>query len=422
MDNRDVAGEAAGSLSEWRSNWPLVLAASVGFSFFSVMLAASGLFMAPVEQEFHWSRGLYSAGPSVATFATALLAIPFGFLVDKFGCRRLVLGGTLLTIAAMVAFYWTDGSKTRWLVQWAVFGAVAVSIKSTAWTAAVVGVFQRARGLALGLTLAGTAVAAMVVPPLGNWLIESYGWRMAFVWLALGWGGLTLVLSTLFFFDAHDRVRKGEMASADTSGLPGLTPREALGDSALWRLGISNFVVMVLTMGLQIHLIQILVEAGVTRTHAAWLSSLAGLTGIIGKLVTGALLDRYAPNWVGGLTLAAAAAAFVLLINGIASPVAIVVALLVNGYASGSKTQITGFLTASYGGMKSFGVIYGTMSSLLAAASGLGPLLAGITHDRAGSYGPFLVAGAIGCALSGVLMLTMPRYPEWEHRRAAGFS
>lgn len=410
-DHRDSAP------AEWCRNWTLVLAASVGFSFFSVMLAASGLFMAPVEKEFGWSRTLYSAGPSVATFATALLAIPFGLLIDRFGSRRMVLVGTVLTALAISAFALANGSQTQWLVLWLVFGVVAVSIKSTAWTAAVVGVFERSRGLALGLTLAGTAVAAVIVPPLGNALINQFGWRMAFVWLALGWGGLTLLLSWLFFYDARDKVRENAPV-ADRADLPGLTPREALRSSALWRLALSNFVVMVLTMGLQIHLIQILVEAGVARSYAAWLSSLAGIAGIVGKLITGALLDRLAPNWVGGLTLAAASAAFVLLLNGIASPAAIVVAMLVNGYASGSKTQITGHLTAAYGGMKSFGAIYGAMSSLLAGASGLGPLLAGMAHDRAGSYGPFLIAGAIGCAFGGLLMLTMPRYPEWEtHRR-----
>ncbi|MBU6268355.1 MAG: MFS transporter [Sphingomonadales bacterium] len=404
-------GQAQG---EWRANWPLVLASSVGFSFFSVMLAGAGLFMGPIEQEFHWSRTAYSKGPAVATLVTALLAIPFGFLVDKWGCRRLVLAGTVATMAAMSAFYWTGPSATQWLVQWAVFGAVAVSIKSTAWTAAVVGVFEQSRGMALGLTLAGTAVAAMVVPKLGNWLIETQGWRAAFLWLALGWGGVTLVLSWRFFFDASDRARLGKAAAVDTSGLPGLTPKEALRDWALWRLGISNFVVMVLTMGLGLHVFQILVETGVSRDHAASLVSLAGLTGIIGKLTTGWLLDRYAPNWVGGITLGAAAAAFVLLLNGIATPAAIVVAMLVNGYASGAKTQITGHLTAAYGGMKSFGVIYGVMSSLLAGASGLGPLLAAVAHDRAGSYGPFLIVGAVGCALSGLIMISMPRYPVWE--------
>jgi hypothetical protein len=48
---------------EWRSGWTLVLAASLGFSFFSVMLASTGLFMGPLGEEFGWSRTLLSSGP-----------------------------------------------------------------------------------------------------------------------------------------------------------------------------------------------------------------------------------------------------------------------------------------------------------------------------------------------------------------------
>ena len=70
----------------------------------------------------------------------------------------------------------------------------------------------------------------------------------------------------------------------------------------------------------------------------------------------GALLDRYRPNWIGGLTLGAAMFAFVLLMNGVRSPALIVVALIVNDYAAGAKTQITGFLTASYGGLMIIGL------------------------------------------------------------------
>jgi predicted MFS family arabinose efflux permease len=173
-----------------------------------------------------------------------------------------------------------------------------------------------------------------------------------------------------------------------------------------------------MTMGLTVHLFPILTEAGVSRGSAAWMVSLAGVAGIAGKLVTGWLLDRFRPNWVGGATLAAAALAFLLLMEGITSPALIVVAMLVNGYAGGSKTQITGFLTASYGGMKNFGKIYGVMAALMAAAAGVGPLLAGLIYDSVGGYGPFLGLGAAGCILGGILMMTMPAYPAWQKRTA----
>ena len=407
---------------EWSVGWTLVLAAPLGFSFFSVLIAAVGLFMEPLGKEFGWSRTLLSAGPSIATSTTAILGPFLGAIVDRYGTRRVVLPGLLLTIAALGAFAFIDGSETQWLLLWGLFGFVSVSIKSTPWTAAVVSMFEKSRGLALGMTLAGTAVAQALVPPLGNWLIVSFGWRAAFVWLALGWGGITFVVCLLFFRGRHERrsaAEKAAAAAATPEALPGLTIAQAWRNSVLWRIAISNFIVMVLTMGLLVHLFPILTEAGVSRTTAAWLTGLSGLAGIAGKLVTGVLLDRFRPNWVGGLTLAAAALAFALLMDGVRSPTLILIALLVNGYTAGTKTHITGYLTASYGGMRNFGAIYGVMSSLMALASGVGPLLAGRIYDTMGGYEPFLLAGSIGTAIGGLIIVTLPPYPEFAETRTA---
>lgn len=404
--------EAESAVREWRGNWPLVLAASVGFSFFSVMLAAVGLFMGPLGSEFGWSKTVLSAGPSIATITTALLGPFFGMLVDRYGTRRLVLPGLIVTVGAISLFSRMTGAPWQWYALWFLFGFVSVSIKSTAWTAAVVGVFKTSRGLALGLVLAGTAVTSIIVPPLGNWLIESQGWRMAFVYLGAGWGGVTFLLCYMFFFDIHDKKHESAEAAAaqaaHEASLPGLTRREGLTDSALWRLAISNFIVMLLTMGLSVHLFPILTEAGIARDHAAWLLSLTGISGVVGKLATGLMLDRFRPNWIGGVTLGICALAFALLIDGIRSPALIIFAMVVNGYAFGTKTQITGFMTANYAGMKSFGFLYGIMSALMALASGLGPFMAGYIYDNMGGYGPFLMIGTVGCAIGGLIMISLP--------------
>lgn len=406
-----------GAAAEWRTSWTLVLAASAGFSFFTILIASTGLFIEPLRAEFGWNRTLLSSGPSIASILTAALGPFLGALIDRFGSRRIVLPGLLLTIASIASFSLINGSETQWIIFWVLFGIVAVSIKSTAWTAAVLGIFEQSRGLALGLTLSGTAIAQIVIPPLANWLIAEFGWRAAFIWLALGWGGATFLLCFFFLFDAHDR-KRSELRSARSPeadvALTGLTTVEALRDSALWRLAISNFVVMLLTMGLTIHLFPILTEAGVSRANAAWLASLSGVAGIAGKLITGFLLDRYKPNWVGGATLGCAALAFLLLYEELSSPALIVIAMLVNGYAAGTKTQITGHLTASYGGMRNFGKIYGVMAALMALAAGLGPTLAGVIYDQFGGYGPFLVVGAAGCIMGGVLMISLPPYPQWS--------
>ncbi|MDR2857142.1 MAG: MFS transporter [Novosphingobium sp.] len=409
---------------EWKSNWTLVLTSAVGFCFFSVMLSTTGLFMEPVSREFGWGRTLFASGVSIATFTTAIASPFLGIIVDKWGARRLALPGVVLTTASIAAFGFVDGRFWQWAALWLFFGLASACIKSTVWTVAVLGVFTRAKGLALALVMSGTALSQVIVPPLGNWLIADFGWRSAYVWLGLGWGLPTLLLASLFFYDLHDvaarkRAREAEAeASAAVLDLPGLTVARAWRDWALWRVGISNFVVMVLTQGLMAHLIPIMTDAGVSRTRAALLASLSGVAGIAGKLITGVLLDRYRPNWIGGLTLGAAALTFLFLMDGLNSPAAIVFALMVNGYAASTKTQITGYLTASYGGMKSFGVIYGVMAALMAAAAGLGPLVGGAVYDLTGGYGIFLLAGAIGCAFGGVMIISLPAYPEWEKKEA----
>lgn len=402
---------------EWQDGWKLVLSASFGFSFFSVMMAGTGLFMQPLGDEFGWSRTLLSSGPSIATIMTAILGPFFGALIDRFGSRRLALPGIIVTMASISTFSLINGEAWQWIALWFCFGLVSVSIKSTIWTAAVVGSFQRSRGLALGLTLSGTAVAQSVVPPLGNLLITEFGWRLAFLWLGIGWGGMTLLLAWLFFHDARSTTARAESPDdsvADSPAAGGLTVREAVRDRALWQLALSNFLIMALTMGLAIHLFPILTEAGVSRESAALLTALSGVAGIVGKLVTGYLLDRFAPNIVGGLTLAAAAGGFGLLIDDITSPTLIVIALLVNGYAAGTKTHITGYLTAGYAGMRNFGAIYGFMSALMSLASGIGPLLAGAAYDLSGGYDPFLIAGTVGCLIGGLLIVIMPPVRDWS--------
>lgn len=406
-------------LSEWKSGWPIVVASMAGFSFFSVLLSATGLFIEPLEREFGWDRATLSVGPAIATAVTALLSPFYGALIDRFGSRRLGLPGVAVTMAATCMFAFASGSKTQWVLMWLIFGFILTSIKSTIWTTAVAGAFSRGRGLALGLAVTGPAIAQTVVPPLGNFLIESFGWRAAYVWFGLGWGGLTLLLCWLFLTDAHDRKAKEARAGKAPSPvvvLPGLTRHAALRSVALWQVAISSFIVMMMTIGLSMHLFPILTEAGVPRGQAAWLLSLGGIAGIIGKLVTGALLDRFSPNWTGSLTMGVTAVTFAVLIWWLDSMTALVFALIINGYAAGSKTQITAFLIAGYAGLRNFGMIYGVVSALVALASGLGPWIAGKVYDVAGNYEPFLWVGAIACALGGALLMLLPTMPKWEEQ------
>ena len=73
-----MARDTAWAVDEWRAGWKLVLAAAIGFSFFSVMTSVTGLFMDPLGKEFGWSRTMQSSGLSIAALPTLLLSPFFG--------------------------------------------------------------------------------------------------------------------------------------------------------------------------------------------------------------------------------------------------------------------------------------------------------------------------------------------------------
>jgi len=407
---------AGNARQEWATYWPLVITACVGFSFHSVTTYSLGLFIQPLSSEFGWSRAQVSAGLSIA----AMLAIPVsplvGWMIDKWGSRRLALPGLVATSLSIAAFSFASGSVTQWLALWTIYAIFSMGIKATMWTAAVSSVFSASRGLALAITLSGTPIAQILAPPLTRWLVDNHGWQAAYVWLGIGWGFPALVLSIFFLFDARDVHRKAEKTSGVVAKveLAGLTIGEAVRNWPLIRVAIASLIIMTLCIGVIVHQVPILTEAGVSRETAAYLASLAGFAGIFGKIITGHLMDRFHAGKISSLSIALAAVAFGLLLEPLRTPPLIVVAMVLIGYASGCKLQICTYLTSRYGGMRNFGTIFGVMNSLVAVGAGIGPVLAGAVHDTFGSYSPLIVAGIPASLVAALLLLGLGPYPHWD--------
>jgi predicted MFS family arabinose efflux permease len=261
----------------------------------------------------------------------------------------------------------------------------------------------------------------VIVPPLGEYLISTQGWRAAYVWLGLGWGAVALILCLIWFRDGYYRgqqQRKADAAAgkpeAPILDVPGLSVREAWRDPALVRISLSTFLVMIVTIGVMVHQIPILIDLGTSRAAAAAYASIGGLAGIAGKIFTGWLLDRYPARWVGGITILAGAITFVLLLLAGQTAAVVITAMAINGYTAGAKLGIVGYLTAAYAGMRNFGTIFGVMASLIAGGSGLGPLVAGMIFDSYGNYIPFLWFGIVGTVISALLLFGLGPYPEWK--------
>lgn len=410
-----VLGSPAAS-REWQTYWPMVLAAGIAFSYSAVITFSFGLFIEPLSEEFGWRRSDVAAGLSISALLSVPLAPLLGMMIDRFGSRRIAIPSMILTAACMVSFAFANGSITQWLVLWTVYAILSVGINSTVWTAAVSGVFTAGRGLALAATLSGATLGQVFAPPLTQWLIDGYGWRTAFVALGLGWATPGLLLCSFFLFDIHDKRKQARRVGEVVKDIfiPGLTLRQAARSIPLLRVAAATLIMMMLTIGVIVHQVPILTEAGVTRQEAALLASLTGIAGIIGKFVTGYLLDRMDAGLVCSLTMGVAALAFAMLLLPTLSVPLMVVAMIVLGYSSGCKFQVCAYQTARYGGLRNFGKIFGIMSSLVAMGSGFGPYLAGLTYDVAGSYTPLLIIGVPASLISGLLLFRLGPYPDWR--------
>ena len=387
-----------------------------GLSFSSMSVYAMGLFMEPLSREFGWSRAQISLGLSVV----ALFAVPLspfaGALIDRWGSRRLGIPGVLLTAVAFAAFSLATGSLKQWYALWVCYGLVAIAIKATVWTAAVSSVFRSSRALALAVVLSGAALAQTIAPLTAQFLIDGYGWRHAFLWMGLGWGGFVLALLVPFFFDARDHERRAvSTQSAHVKpSLVGLTLREGIRSRSLVRIALALFIATFLGVATTVHKVPILAEAGLSRESAAQIAALAGVAGITGKLLTGWMMDRWQTRWIGGISLSLPALACLMLLNTVRTPALIVISMLIFGYSGGAYLQVCTYLTTRYGGLRHFGKIFGVMAGLMALAAGIGPVVGGVIYDHFGNYTVLLLGGIPLGLTAGWLVGGLGPYPLWD--------
>jgi hypothetical protein len=84
------------------------------------------------------------------------------------------------------------------------------------------------------------------------------------------------------------------------------------------------------------------------------------------------------------------------------------------GSAACTKIQLCGYLTARYAGMCNYGAVFGFMTSMIALASAVAPLLGGVAYDRWGNYDMMLIAGTILSLVSGALIFSLGAYLDWQ--------
>jgi MFS family permease len=399
-----AADPAPQPVNEWRANWPLMAACLFGLSTSSIAPYALGQFMAPLEQEFGWTRTEVSAGLSIS-LALGFFAQPVvGWLVDRFNARWLAIPGLLMVLLAFWGFSQATNNLALWIALWS-FNAIATAIIGpTIWAAVVSGAFDKQRSTAIAVSLCGVNLATAFAPAVARLLLDAFGWRAAFQLLGLIWAVPALVLAFFFFFDKRDLSARSP-ARKNAVGEPSRKAvRPVFLSSTFVRLALAVAISGTVTAAFTMHLAPALMDKGIQATIAATIAGAAGFGSVVGKLTMGSLFDRLGTGRLGALNMSLFALASLLLaLNSQNLALAIVASALIGG-TSGANFALFTVAANKLFEAAVFGVVYGTLMSVSALSSAIGPLVVSMVFDNAGSYAPAFLGGIAIAFVTGLLL------------------
>lgn len=372
------------------------MAVFVGFS--SLVVYTFGIFLKPIAAEFSWSREAVSAAFGFAAMTVAVCSPALGALFDRFEPRRIIAPCLLVFGCAFASLAWLTHSLWHLYAVFIVLGAVANGTAQMAYSRAISTWFVRRRGLALAAMMCGAATGAVVMPPLAQGLVGRLGWRGAF--LALGVTSLVVALPAVTF------VRQRSGARVTGIGTGGDSVTDGLRSPVFWILATVLFIASIAQNGAIAHLSSLLTDRGVSARGAAFALSALGVWSIVGRLVTGWLLDRYATGRVGFAVLSFAAVGCAVL-SGAHSLTAGALGAALIGFGMGGEADIVPYALGHFFGLRSFGTLYGLTWTAYAAAGVIGPVLMGKAFDATGSYQTLLLQLATATIGAGVLMLLL---------------
>lgn len=348
-----------------------------------ILLNTFSLFIAPMSAEYAWDRAEVSLLVTLFGLAVAITSPLKGWLIDRWGARRTMLG---LTAALSLPLLGLAAVNAVWQL-YALF-------------------------LLIGLLGLGFGVGGPLGLLVGHQSLEAWGWRGAFLVYGVLELGLALpLLAWLFREPAPDAGVAAGTAVAETA-LSGSTAPQAWRSASFW-LVLGNQVLAVFVMsGIMTHGVPMLVERGLSRGEAGTALSALWVGMMLSQPLMGWLLDRVAtPRVALPFALAAVLGMAWFLVGD--TPSGLWLAVFLVGLGGGGESGTTKYLLMRYFGLRSFGVIYGSIQPFTFALSiSLGAYLLGWLYDRAEGYGTAEWVLLAAFSLAACSLFAFRPYPQ----------
>lgn len=353
-------------------------------------------------EDYGWSRATVTSGNAVGKIMLALFAFLTGWIIDRFGPRRVMLVGILLGGVALIGL---SRMTSLWLFYLFYFinalaymsgGPLPNQVLISRW-------FDSSRGKAMGIAYIGIGVGGMLVPLIANWLNQSFGWQNAL--MILGFGMIAIAFPMIWFIKDNPESRIiGIVDEKEKTPL-----RAILKKRNVYLLIIGSMLSIAAVAGTSQNLkLFFTFDLGYTQTHSARIMSLVLASSIIGRLLMGWLADKIPKKYVMILIFTLVSCSIPLLYAA-STPGVIYLFAVLFGIALGGDYMIIPLMAAELFGVRILGRIMGIVISADVLGEALAPVLVGWLRDQSDSYTTGFSALIVFAVLGVVAVSLLPK-------------
>ena len=378
----------------------------------SVIFYGFTAFFEPLVEDFGWSYTQISFAASLRGLEMGLLFPLIGFLVDRFGSRKLIFCGVVVVGFGLLVLSFTR-SLAMFYGSFLLLGFGVGGVSSVVSMAVVANWFRKKVGIALGVMMSGFGASGLLVPVIVR-LIDVYNWRNTLIILGLGMWSLGIPLS---FVIRNRPEQYGYLPDGTSSSDQGgdneiqdkaveIGVKEALKKKSFWYLNIAETIRFMALAAVVTHVMPYLSSVGISRASAGLVAGAIPLFSIIGRFGLGWLGDILDKRYI--MAMAFLIMSLGMLAFGYVQVMWLLFLFLVLfSSGSGGSMVLRGAILREHFGRDSLGKILGITMGFASIGGIIGPTLAGWVFDTLGSYHLiwFVFCGIIGLAIGLILKI-----------------
>lgn len=411
---------------EFARGWKILILAFFGVATSAAVLPlySFGTLMVPLQDAFGWSRSQLIATTTFSAFGAIFSVQLAGWLNNYYGMKSVAMTSFFALSLAFIFLSQLDRfGSSIWLLyaSYSLITFAGIGTLQVTWTQLINQWFEKNRGLALAIILSGSGFMGMVLPTLLSSVMEWWGWRAGFLFMATLPIVITMPLAYFWLQPSPNEtgIETHEERSLRMGALSGLSYSEGVRNWKFWIINISMLLISAAIVVMVINTIPMLQDKGFTSVEASKLFGVFGFSLVAGRVCVGFLIDRF---WAPAVAffvvfLSALGAVLFLMVDVHAGILTLSIALL--GIGAGAEFDLAAFLVSRYCGLRDYARLFGLQMGVIAGGTSIMPLVVAFLFEQTGTYTIVMSVNVVFLFIAAFILLTLGRYPKFSLEKPA---